>query len=484
MLKTFNIYLLILLASIGFTNSSKSQEYSATKEKITIVPLSHDLISSSITSSHKFYDPFLIGNINYSDKFSYDYENDVLHFDLLEAPGFISNKSELFIGVGGADIEYVVLQNDSHGLYKKVDNKVLVSPPDNSIFSAAKAALGYQPKDGNLVEMFNLGNLTNAKDLQLHLKIKNFSHEKIILSLIVSKDITVLDEMSRIVFAPLITTNRLLGESNNLDCAFVNYQIEFDSNRIRAQVFNEILDKNFINAGLDIVFKSFNWNLISTNNFADDYGFVEWDRSFYIKKSEYEGFTFKNGKIKSSVSILNINVNEKILLLTTDRTKNLSGASANKLYHLFSFEKRRKMWVFKNEMISKKTYGGFDIIDLGPSFGIVDYMWTVGQGYYYKYAKIFIPSYPKDFNEVLEIQTEFSNSAVVIDKKRQYSWESKISTRSSKNNINDIIVQRYGTDNLNSSGIIESINEFKLYKFNGFSYKLSNSNHNTNRFPF
>lgn len=268
-------YLIVIFCfSIGISNIYAQSVISANNSKITYKPLKSKLISSSKTSNYKFYDPFVWGKVNANyDIFSYDKENRKMIFSIEQIGSTGSFDKNLYFIFRGIDVEYITVQDGYTGSKQIVSDYENITLPSNSILGAISSASGNLAGEADvLFKAYKVGPKKWGNNIMVEVKLSSEIKNDFIITAISknpNKLVNLTNDVAKVVYAPLNTIFRLLGESDNSYMSFVSHKVFIPSEN-NTVIPKFILTKNKYSGNSNI-------NMAVQNEYGDNYRVADWN---------------------------------------------------------------------------------------------------------------------------------------------------------------------------------------------------------------
>jgi len=228
------LFITLLVFALSICDTSAQSEIHASKNPVSFTPLKHSLLSSSQTSNHKFYDPFMWARVNSNyDIFSYDESTKKITFSVEQLGVTNSGEKSFYLIFEGVNVRYITVQDGYTGA-KSVSNKTQITKPSNSVLGAISGATNNLNNADILFNAYELGVKSWSNNIMIEVYLVDGISENFFMTAVVKNPsgyANFVNEVTDVVYAPLTTIYRLLGESNNLNMSFANYEIIIPDNK-------------------------------------------------------------------------------------------------------------------------------------------------------------------------------------------------------------------------------------------------------------
>ena len=195
-----------------------------------IGPYSATLISSSQLSNYRFYNPFLISNVNpVGDQFGYNESNNTLTFHIERMGLTHSREKTLYLLFNNIDVDFVkaTILSPEFDETHIVRNYELITPPDHSIFNVLPS---FTPGMQKQSKGYSMGTSAWENGVSLEVAFLKDPDDDFILTVMAvnpNQFRRISEEVVQHFAAPARFLGRLLGESRYSDyISFVNFHFE------------------------------------------------------------------------------------------------------------------------------------------------------------------------------------------------------------------------------------------------------------------
>lgn len=223
--------LLFFLLLICMPNLSAQTYIRAAEEPVSnIGPYSATLVSSSQLSNYRFYNPFLISNVNPAgDQFAYNESTNTLSF-YIERMGLThSREKKLYVILNNIEVDFVetnIIKSDYYETHIVRDYE-LITPPDHSIYSVLPS---FNPRMQMKSKGYNLGTSDWRYGVGIELRLQDEPDDDFLLTIMAvnpNQYRRLGEELFQHFALPARFLGRVLGESRYSDyVSFVNFHFE------------------------------------------------------------------------------------------------------------------------------------------------------------------------------------------------------------------------------------------------------------------
>ncbi|MFO7657154.1 MAG: hypothetical protein R6W78_08810 [Bacteroidales bacterium] len=230
--KAMQAFILLIPCLLISSSLSSQSMMSADTERVSNVgPMKASLVSSSVLSNYRFYDPFIIRNVNPAgDQFGYDTSTNTLSFQIDRMGETQSREKRLYIVFYNTDVDFIKATRITSRYDETyiVRNFELVSTPDHSLSSALPSFGGKAPLQSKAYDL-GVSDWEGLTDIEV--KFSKPLNEDFLLTIMTANPQRVRrlsEELVQYFAAPMRLLGRVLGESQYSNyVSFANYHFGY-----------------------------------------------------------------------------------------------------------------------------------------------------------------------------------------------------------------------------------------------------------------